>query len=128
MIFFDFLYYSIYRFYAGYNEKGAASTSAGIVGGFQAMNILTAIMLFQWFVQQKSHLNKLLVVALFLVFQITTYLRYIYKDNHSVAMMESKWSGSPEAIRKRISVALFLYGTVSVVTFFGFAVYMGNKS
>jgi hypothetical protein len=128
MIFFDFLYYSIYRFYSDYSEKGAASTSAGIVGGFQAMNILTAIMVFQWIVQQNLYLNPLVVIVLFIIFQITTYIRYIYKDNHSVDVMENKWSSRAEAIRKRISVALFLYGTISIITFFSLAVYLGGKN
>jgi hypothetical protein len=128
MIFFDFLYYSIYRFYSDYSEKGAASTSAGIVGGFQAMNILTAIMVFQWIVQQKLYLNPLVVIVLFIIFQITTYIRYIYKDNYSVDVMENKWSSRAEAIRKRISVALFLYGTISIITFFSLAVYLGGKN
>ena len=126
MIFFDFLYYSIYRFYSAYKEKGAASTSAGIVGGLQAMNILTAIMVFQCFVRQKVHLDKLLVVAFFIFFQITTYIRYIHKDTHSVDVMERKWSGKTEITRKQISVALFLYGALSIIAFFGLAIYLGS--
>lgn len=127
MIFFDFLYYSIYRFYSAYNEKGAASTSAGIVGGLQTMNVLTAIMAFQWLVQKKPHVNLFLVILLFIVFQITTYIRYIYKDNHSVYVIGNKWSGKTEEIRKRISFILFLYGTISIVTCFWLAVYLGSK-
>ena len=128
MTLFDFLYYSIYRFYSDYNEKGAASTSAGIVGGLQAMNVLTVVMAFQGIVQQKADLNKLLAIVLFIVFQITTYVRYIYKDNHSVDVMESKWSSRTEEARKRIYNILVFYGTISIVTFFGLAVYSGSRN
>ncbi|NTS43124.1 hypothetical protein HRG84_19720 [Flavisolibacter sp. BT320] len=128
MTLFDFLYYSIYRFYSDYNEKGAASTSAGIVGGLQAMNVLTVVMAFQGIVQQKAHLNKLLAIVLFIVFQITTYIRYIYKDNHSVDVMENKWSSRTEEAQKRIYNILVFYGTISIVTFFGLAVYSGSRN
>lgn len=40
MIFFDFLFYNIYRFYSRHKEKGAESSSAGIIGGLQTVNLL----------------------------------------------------------------------------------------
>lgn len=128
MALFDFLYYSIYRFYSDYNEKGAASTSAGIVGGLQTMNVLTAVMVFQGIVQQKVHMNKLLAIVLFIVFQITTYIRYIYKDNHSVDVIKNRWSSRTEDARKRMNIVLVFYGTISTVTFFGLAIYLGSRN
>lgn len=127
MIFFDFLYYATYRFYSGYNEKGAKSSAAGIVGGFQVINILTVIMLFQLAFQQKGYINKLLVVVLFIVFQITTYFRYIYKSSHSVDVIESKWLGKSEAFRKQMNNAIFLYVALSIIISFGLAIYLGGK-
>lgn len=85
-------------------------------------------MVFQGIVQQKVHLNKLLAIVLFIVFQITTYIRYIYKDNHSVDVMENKWSSRTEEARQRINVVLVFYGVISIVAFFGLAVYFGSRN
>ena len=41
--FFDYLFYLIYKFYSP-KEKGAATTSAMIIGGMQAINVLSIIM------------------------------------------------------------------------------------
>ena len=126
-MFFDFLYYSIYRFYSDYNEKGAASSSAGIVGGFQALNVLTVIMLYQLFFRKEIHIDKLLVVVLFFIFQVWTYCRYIYKDNRSTEVMEKKWSSKPASFRRQMSTALFLYAAISIIGCFGLAIYMGSR-
>ena len=128
MIFFDFLYYSIYRFYSNYNEKGAASSSAGIVGGFQALNVLTGIMLYQLFFRKEIHIDKLLVVVLFIVFQVWTYYRYIYKDNRSTEVMEKNWSSKSVAFRRQMSTVLFLYSAISIIGCFGLAVYLGSRN
>lgn len=45
LLFFDFLYFSIYAFYAEDNEQGASSSAQAIVGGLLAMNMLTVFML-----------------------------------------------------------------------------------
>jgi hypothetical protein len=128
MIFFDFLYYSIYRFYLDYNEKGAASISAGIVGGFLALNVLTGIMLNQLFFRKQGHIDKLLVVVLFIVFQILTYYRYIYKDNRSTEVMEKNWASKSVALRRQMSTFLFLYAAISIVGCFGLAIFLGSRN
>lgn len=126
MVFFDFLYYSIYQFYSDYNEKGAASTSAGIIGGLQTLNVLTGIMLFQLLFQPQRQINKLWAVLLFIVFQVYTYYRYIYRDNHSVQVMEKKWLSKTAQSRKQTNVFLFIYGLLSIVGCFGLAIYLGS--
>lgn len=128
MIFFDFLFYSVYKFYSDYKEKGAASSSAGIVGGFQAVNILTIIMFCQFAFRQKAHIDKLWGLALFILLQIATYYRYIYKDTHCVEVMERKWLAITEPSRKQISNLLLLYGALSIIAFFGLAIFIGSKS
>jgi hypothetical protein len=45
MLFFDFLYYKIAKTYESYNEKGAESSSAAVVGACQAFNVLTVLTL-----------------------------------------------------------------------------------
>jgi hypothetical protein len=127
MSLFDFLYYSIAKAYAAYKEKGAQSSSAGVIGGFQTINILTILMLIGLSLHQKLGGNKVLAIAIFLVFQVTTYIRYIYKEDNSIESIERKWLSKSEFTRKRLRIYLWLYGILSVLFFFGLAIYLGSK-
>ena len=126
MLFFDYLCYLIYKLYSR-KEKGSASSAAGIVGGFQAANILTALMLVAILLKQKSFINKFLVIGLIIIFQAFTYIRYIYRDNNSVGAIEKKWLTESESARKRIGAYLWLYGLTSIISLFGLAIYLGSN-
>ena len=127
MILFDYLYYLIFRLYSDFNEKGAASSSAGVIGGFQALNVLTVMMLFQLVFHQTANINKLVVLVMAISFQVFTYYRYTYKESPSIDSLETKWLSKTEASRKQISTALFLYGAVSIIGCFGLAIYLGSR-
>jgi len=127
MLFFDILYYLIYKFYSGYNKKGAESTSAGIIGGFQALNVLTIIMLIHSMSKEKSSINKFVVIVVFLVFQIQTYIRYMYREKHSIDVIKNKWLSKSDLFRKHTSLFLFLYVTISIISCFGLALYLSFK-
>ena len=128
MVFFDYLHYFIFKFYSGYKEKGALSTSAGIVGGFQAANLITALMLLLWGDTGKNVLNKTWgVVVCFLFFQVTTYIRYVYKDRHSIASIEHTWQSKPIGYRKQVGILLYIYGIGSIVAIFAVALFHGSR-
>jgi len=127
MIFFDFLYYLIYKFYHSYNEKGAASTSAGIIGGFQTLNVITGIMVFELVFNQKGYLNKPVVIILFLVFQVYNYYRYIYKNERSIEIMEQVWLKKADTAKRLTSNLLLLYGIASLILGLGIPIYVGLK-
>lgn len=127
MILYDYLYYLIFRFYSDFHEKGAASSSAGIIGGFQALNLLTGLMLSQLMFRQNADINKLVVLIMAISFQVSTYYRYIYKERPSIDILEKKWLSKTEASRRKISTALFLYGSVSIIGCFGLAIYLGSR-
>jgi len=127
MLFFDFLYYFIFKFYSGYREKGALSSSAGIIGGFQTINVLTAIMFFMLATQRKVFLETWLVVSSLVIFQVTTYIRYIYKDNHSISVIEQSWLSKTEAYRNSTRKLLIIYGAGSVLLFLGLTLYLGIR-
>ena len=126
MIFFDTLFYLIYKFYSR-KEKGAASSSAGIIGGLQSVNILTIYLLFllSW---QNAHLNKIIFIVVVIIFQITTYIRYIYRDNNSITKIESTWQKMDEPKKTTIRVWGILYIIFSVVIFVGLAILLGSRS
>jgi len=127
MLFFDFLYYLIYKFYSNHNEKGAESTSAGIIGGFQALNVLTIIMLVHSMNIEKKSINKFVVIVLFIVFQIYTYIRYMHGEKHSADAIKNKWLNKTETSRKQTTFFLLLYGAISIVSCFGLALYLSMK-
>jgi hypothetical protein len=127
MQFFDYLYLFIYNFYVSYREKGAEASSAGIVGGLQAFNVLTVIMLVQSFNKEKAGMSKVVVIVLFIIFQVTTYIRYIYREKHSVSAIESKWLSKTELSRKQTSSYIYLYGALSIIIGFGLAIYLGSR-
>ena len=128
MLFFDFLHYLIFKFYAGFKEKGAVSTAAGIVGGFQTINVLSIILLILLTQKQKIRLEAWVVIVLFLIFQIYTYIRYVYKENHSIEVIERKWLNKTESSIERMTYLLYIYGVFSVVVFIGLAIYAGSRN
>jgi len=128
MIFFDFLYYLIFKFYSDYKEKGAQSTATAIVGGFQTINVVTIMFLYSLLFQQKTYFNKLIGVLLFLIFQVYTYVRYIYKDENSPEVIEQKWLNKTERYRRQVGIWLFVYGAISIILVFSLAIYLGNRN
>lgn len=127
MIFFDFLFYNIYKFYSGYKEKGAESSSAGIVGGLQTANLLIVYELILLNRAGNRKINIPLVIVLFLLFQVYTYIRYIYKESNSVKVIEEKWLNKEESYRKQSVTFQYIYVVATVVILFGLAIYVGSK-
>lgn len=127
-MFFDFLYLLIYKFYASYKEKGAASTSVSIIGGLQTLNILTLILLFELAFYQKIWVNKILVILMFIITQIYAYIRYSLNKKYSIKAIEERWLKKSKKFRERMSGFLWVYGIISVVGCFGLAIYFGGKN
>lgn len=128
MLFFDYLHYLIFKFYAGRKEKGAISTAAGIVGGFQTINVITLIMLFSLTQKANFKIAKLVDIILLIIFQVTTYIRYVYRENPSVTEIEHKWLEKTPSSRRQMSILLFIYGAVSIIAVFGLAIYIGSRN
>ena len=128
MAIFDFMHYLFFKFYSGFREKGALSTAAGIIGGFQLINVMSGIMLFSPAQEQKIKIEKWVVVVLFIIFQIYTYLRYIYRDDHSIEAIEQKWLNKSSTYRKQMRILIFIYGATSIFIVFGLALYLGGRN
>jgi len=128
MFFFDLLHYFIFKFYTGFKEKGALSSAAGIVGGYQAANVVTVLMLLLWGDKEQILFKKKWgLVVCFLFFQVTTYIRYIYRNNHSIDSIEEKWLSKTSGYRKQVGALLCIYGIGSIIAFLGFAIYHGSR-
>ena len=126
MRFFDFLYYKIYKFYSS-KEKGAEVTSAGVVGFLQSINLLTLVMLFYAFFFKDAKIQAFVFIVPVIAFQVTTYIRYIYKEKHSIRIVEKKWLDMPGDYQDRFSIVQAIYIILSAVCFLGLAIYLGSR-
>jgi hypothetical protein len=123
--FFDYIFYLIYTFYK--KEKGSASSSAGIVGGLQAFNVISFYFLYLVLFAPYAGISKMYFILVLLVFQVTTYIRYIYREDNSVEDIKKRWQDLSESSKTRIRLWLFIYILISVVSFFGLAIYLGES-
>ncbi len=124
--YFDLLFYLIFKFYSK-KEKGAKSSSAGIIGGLQASNVLTVIMAISFFIDEKMNQNKIVFLLVFIIFQISTYIRYIYKERVSIERLDMQWQEMEESRRGRIRFILSAYVILSVLSLFGIAYLLSTK-
>lgn len=124
--FYDILYYSIYKFYAKYKKDSAESTAAGIVGGLQAANVLTVLMIISIYLRNKEVFNKLIIILLFIVFQVVTYVRYIFKENNSVNIIEGKWLSKSQLWQNKKKMYIGIYIFLSIIFLLGVAMYLGT--
>lgn len=127
MIFFDFLFYNIYRFYSRHKEKGAESSSAGIIGGLQTINLLILYELILLIQANNGKMRISFVIALFAFFQVYTYIRYIYKESNSVKALEEKWLSKTESYRKQSVFLQYFYVSLTIIAFLGLAIYLGSQ-
>lgn len=127
MLFFDFLYYSIYSYYASYKEKGAESTSVSILAGLQSLNVVTLVISTEYLLEKKVHINAFLVIGIFLIFEIYNYRRHLYQRRNSAGEIKVKWMSKTDTYRSRTKKIMFLYVLVSIICCFGVAILAGSK-
>ena len=124
MILFDFLYYFIYRFYSK-KEKGAATSAAAIIGGLLATNFLAILMFASFFIPLS--LTKVFFIIVTIIFQVVTYIRYIYKEHNSIKSIEERWLKLKDSRKVKVRTFALLYTVLSIVVFFGLAIYLSSK-
>lgn len=124
--FFDYLYYSLYKYYSP-KEKGALASAAFIVGGLQASNVLSIIMLPQFFIPEWDFVNVIFFLIVLFFFEILAYIRYVHKEKVKVDEYEEQWESKPEAEKTKDRVLRSLYIALSVAAFFLIGYYTGNR-
>ena len=115
--YFDFLYYCIYTFYAP-KEKGAAFSAASIVAGLLTVNVLTIWTGILVYHKRRDLLNAAAIIAAYIVFEIILYIRYIYRKNNSVLVIEKKWTALEEDEKVRYRILNTLYIGLTFLVFF----------
>lgn len=127
LIFFDFLYFSIYKFYSTTSDKSPEFAASAAVSGLQAFNIGTVIMLYQFFLKREMYISKLWAGILIAVLFIINYIRYIRVAKYNHEMIRIKLEQKTEKRQKQIRSVMIIYIGASFLLFLGLAIYFGSK-
>ncbi len=126
--FFDLIFYHSYGFYVRHEEKGAVSTAATIIGGLQAMNVVMFLMVLALISQTKIYFpNAPAIIGLAKFFQVTTYIRYVYKEKVTPEILKERWARKTDSQKVRLRCLMVVYTLLSTIGFFGLAIYLGSK-
>jgi len=125
MKFFDFIYYRVCTWYL--NNKSSSPEFAGvyIVSTLQSLNVIILLLLFEILSQKKIIIPNLFYIAPIVPFLILNYVKYIYQENLSYAILKEKYQGQNEKNQKTILATI--YSLVTVILSFGLAIYLGSK-
>jgi hypothetical protein len=124
LIFFDYLYYSVRKFYSGYKEKGPGLSAVAVITLTQSLNILTVYILYCLITETRVHINKLAFLALYLSVLILNVVRYSKLDPD---IIKEKWENKRENQKILLRTFLFLYVVLSFVVCVGLGIYVGSK-
>lgn len=122
MIFFDYSFYYFYKFYSRWG-KGALSGAAGIVGGLQAFNLITVLIMVSSFFPTKLNIGKGLGLLIAVGLQITNHVRYVYRERPSVEQLSAALGKKSNRSKTVIRSVIFLYVLFSTIAFFASAIY-----
>jgi hypothetical protein len=123
MYFFDYFYFKTCEFYLkNENDTGSYGLSALLmVSGFQAININTIYMFAGLLLENKTIITKWVGVSIWVLVLFIDFLRYNKKRHYNVLEKEIPNS------KKIRSGYLLAYCSISLVLFFGIAIYSGSK-
>jgi hypothetical protein len=124
--YYDLLFYLIFSFYR-HKEKGAAASSAAILGGLLAMNVLTIAMLITYLLSPETHFSIIIVIAVGVLFQVISYVRYLFTNNNLTARVDERWLKISKTNQTRIKTISFAYVLLSLASFVGLNIYWGNS-
>ena len=124
LIFFDYLYYSVRKFYTEYKESGPGFSALAVITLTQILNILTVYILYCLITETRVHINKLAFLALYLSVLILNVVRYSKLDPD---IIKEKWENKKENQKIILRTFLLLYVVLSFVVCVGLAIYVGSK-
>lgn len=126
MKFFDYLFYRIAFAYFNTKDTSPEFAAVCIVSVMQSFAILDFIMLLAIAKHDKTVLNLTIVIAVCVFFLVFNYIRYIYQEKITYAVLKERWENESKKSEKGIAVLFFVI--VSTVIFFGLAIYVGSKN
>ncbi|HEY2347797.1 MAG TPA: hypothetical protein VGH64_02215 [Puia sp.] len=112
MYFFDNVFYHICRVYTNKKDNSPEASGVIILSLVQTFNIFTLLILYSFYFNNKSVVNKPLAVILVTGLCVLNYIRYIYKDsrNYSVLKEENKHLNGYVVVGYIIGSFFFFFG------------------
>lgn len=87
-------------------------------------NAICVLFLLSLLFDKNVEINKLTAVVIFLIFQIVTYVRYIYKSKYSIENIELKWNAFSVVKRKKTSKLVAAYAAISILSLIPLAIFV----
>ena len=122
--FFDYVFYIVCKRYSNTNSSSAEGTAFCIVSVLQGFNLISCLLIFELIKEDKTLLNKLLIICIMIGLFIINYIKYIYKENNNFEIMKERWGNQIEP--NKISLVT-LYIILSVILVLGLSIYIGSK-
>lgn len=124
LIFFDYLYYSVRKYYSEHKESSSGFSALAVITLTHTLNILTVYFLYCLVTQTNVNISKLTGIALYFSVLILNGVRYSKLDPD---IIKEKWENKKEKQKIILRTFLFLYIVLSVAVCVGLAIYIGSK-
>jgi len=125
MIFFDYVFFRVCKAYSLAKGSSPEATAAVILALMQCCNIFTIVMVIEIVKHDKSLLTTAFCVALFLVFSVHNYIRYVYREVHNYSVISEKYVNDNQRAIKGTLVLLYIILSLGLVFFL--AVFEGTR-
>lgn len=124
--FFDFTYFLTFLFYSNEKQQDVknSDTATAVVGFMMSSNAICFLFLLSLLFDKNIGINKPTVVVISLLFQIVTYVRYIYKSKYSIEAIELKWNALSIEKRKKTSKLIAAYAAFSILSLIPLALFV----
>ena len=127
MIFFDFLYFNMYRWYSQIkNGNPEGGSSCFLIAGLQLFNILSGILIYDVINNSPIKISKLIILLIYFGLICFNYFRYIYFDNLQLRI-KNEWEIKTIDDRRLWLNILILYVVASFLVFFGLIIFLASK-
>ena len=114
MRYFFLLHYTIYKFYQRKNDSSPASGSFFVVSAVFSMNLLTLLILFDYFLKVLGDINKWIIVIVILVFVLGLNYFALYKGG-SYKIIFNKLENDSLLDLKKVNLIVGIYLFLSFI-------------
>ena len=116
--------------YKGFYKANTLEFSASCtVSGFQALNIISLISLYQIFINGKDHasLAKPILAIVILTLVIVNYIRYLWLRSHSYEEIDIKWSAKSKESRIVYKYVILVYAMLTILIPVGIIIFSTHR-
>jgi len=114
---FDYIYYRTFHLYKyKWKDDDPKMYAIGLVSLLQTIHILTLLFFYLYFIDTKIYINKVYVVAFFLLIIALNFYRYRDKGK-SFRLLEDKWKGELAIKDKVFGYLIIFYIILSIFLF-----------